>query len=60
MAKIYPYIQYKRKIICKDCGCINKKTINYNPRKHNYFLCCPECEGLDTIVSYSKREREKH
>lgn len=57
MAKIYPYAQYVRKVICKDCGSIAEKTINYNPRKHNYFLNCIECDSSDTIVSYSEKKR---
>lgn len=57
MAKIYPYISYTQTVICKDCGCIVRKTVNYKPRKHNYFLDCGECGSSDTIVSYSIKEK---
>ena len=57
MAKIHPYPQYVRKIICTDCGCIIEKNINYKPPKNNYFQKCNECQSPNTIVSYKEKKR---
>lgn len=57
MAKIYPYSQYVRKVICTDCGCITEKNINYKPPKNNCFWKCNECGSSNTIVSYKEKKR---
>lgn len=58
MAKIYPYIQYKQKLFVKIVV-YQRKIINYNPRKHNYF-CVVRSVKVQTLLFLIQREKERN
>ncbi len=58
MAKIYPYSQYVRKVICTDCGCIIEKTINYKPPKIIVFGDVMNAE-VRTLLFLTERKKDK-
>jgi len=58
MGRIFAFPRYVQTTICKECGCINEKTINYKPLKDNFDKECKDCGSLFTNVSF--REKDKN